>query len=110
MRDIRGDLQDRASLLEEQISAKEAQFETLVKQIKAEHEARREDLRAEFDAVTKLLELEHRRRGNTTSADHVRAGHTPGRPSAPSSERRPTGGPSSASRRSSANAAACIPA
>ena len=29
MRDIRGDLQDRASLLEEQISAKEAQFETL---------------------------------------------------------------------------------
>src|SRR6187401_1917715 len=68
MRDIRGDLQDRATLLEEQISAQEAQFETLVKQIKAEHEARREDLRAEFDAVTKLLELEHRRLGNAPQA------------------------------------------
>jgi hypothetical protein len=61
MRDIRGDLQDRASLLEGQISAHEAQFEKLVAQIRAEHEARLEDLTAEFDAVTKLLELEQRR-------------------------------------------------
>ena len=51
MRDIRGDLQDRASLLEKQISAQEAQFETLMEQIRAEHEARLEDLRAEFDAA-----------------------------------------------------------
>jgi len=68
MRDIRGDLQDRASLLEEQISAQEAQFETLMEQIRAEHEARLEDLRAEFDAVTKLVELEHRRLGNAPQA------------------------------------------
>ena len=38
MRDIRGDLQDRASLLEEQITAHEAQFEKLVAQIRAEHD------------------------------------------------------------------------
>jgi hypothetical protein len=61
MRDIRGDLQDRASLLEEQINAHEAQFEKLVEQIRAEHESRLEDLKAEFAAVTKLLELEQRR-------------------------------------------------
>jgi hypothetical protein len=61
MRDIRGDLQDRASLLEEQINAHEAQFEKLVEQIRAEHESRLEDLKAEFAALTKLLELEQRR-------------------------------------------------
>jgi chromatin segregation and condensation protein Rec8/ScpA/Scc1 (kleisin family) len=68
MRDIRGDLQDRASLLEEQISAQEAQFEKLVAQIRAEHEARLEELRAEFDAATKLHELEQRRLDNAPQA------------------------------------------
>ena len=48
MRDIRGDLQDRASLVEEQISAHEAQFEKRVARMKAEHEARLKDLWAEF--------------------------------------------------------------
>src|SRR5262245_65559657 len=68
MRDIRGDLQDRASLLEEQISAHQAEFEKLVAQIRAEHEARLKDLRAEFDAVTKLHELEQRRLDNAPQA------------------------------------------
>jgi len=68
MRDIRGDLQDRASLLEEQITAHEAQFEKLVTQIRAEHEARLKDLRAEFDVVTKLHELEQRRLDNAPQA------------------------------------------
>jgi uncharacterized coiled-coil protein SlyX len=64
MRDIRGDLQDRASLLEEQVSAQEAKFEKVLEQIRAEHESRVKDLRAQLDAVTKLLELEHRRLGD----------------------------------------------
>ena len=68
MRDIRGDLQDRASLLEGQIGAQEAQFEKLVAQMKAEHEARLKDLRAEFDVITKLLELEQRRLDNAPQA------------------------------------------
>jgi len=68
MRDIRGDLQDRASLVEEQISAHEAQFEKLVTQIRAEHEARLKDLTAEFDVVTKLHELEQRRLDNAPQA------------------------------------------
>ena len=37
MRDIRGDLQDRASLLEDQINAHEAEFEKLIEQLKREH-------------------------------------------------------------------------
>jgi hypothetical protein len=68
MRDIRGDLQDRASLLEGQISAQQVQCEKLVAQIRAEHEARLKDLRAEFDAITKLLELEQRRLDNAPPA------------------------------------------
>ena len=39
MRDIRGDLQDRASLLEDQINAHEAEFEKLIEQLKREHDS-----------------------------------------------------------------------
>ena len=61
MRDIRGDLQDRANLLEEQIKAHEAQFEKLIDQLKREHEQRLDDLKTEFEAVNRLLDLELRR-------------------------------------------------
>jgi hypothetical protein len=73
MRDIRGDLQDRASLLEEQINAHEAQFDKLVEQLRAEHESRLEDLKTEFAAVTKLMELEHRRLSNVPLPPKVAA-------------------------------------
>jgi hypothetical protein len=64
MRDIRNDLQDRAILLEEQINAADAQFESLVEQLRTEHESRIEDLKAEFEAVSRLLEVEQRRLAN----------------------------------------------
>ena len=68
MRDIRGDLQDRASLVEGQISANEVQFAKVVAQMRAEHEAELKDLRAEFDVITKLHELEQRRLDNAPPA------------------------------------------
>jgi hypothetical protein len=61
MRDIRGDLQDRAGLLEEQIKAHEAQFDQLIEQLKREHDQRLDDLKTELEAVNRLLELELRR-------------------------------------------------
>lgn len=61
MRDIRGDLQDRANLLEEQTKAQQAQFEKLIEQIKREHESRLEELRVEQAAVNTLMEIENRR-------------------------------------------------
>jgi hypothetical protein len=61
MRDIRGDLQDRAALLEEQINAHEAQFEKLIEQLKREQDSRVEDLKAELEAVNRLMEVELRR-------------------------------------------------
>ena len=71
MRDIRGDLQDRAGLLEEQINAHEAQFDKLIEQLKAEHDARLEDLKAELDAVNRLIELELRRLATAPAAPKV---------------------------------------
>lgn len=75
MRDIRGDLQDRAALLEEQINAQETQFDNLIEQLKQEHDARLEDFRAELEAVTRLIELEHRRLD--TAAGQRAAAHEP---------------------------------
>ena len=71
MRDIRGDLQDRASLLEEQINAHEAEFEKLIEQLKREHDSRLEDLKAELEAVTKLTEVELRRLSSAPAAPTV---------------------------------------
>jgi len=61
MRDIRGDLQERAKLLEEQLKAAHTQFDKFLEQIKGEHEARIKDLNDELDAVNQLLGIEHRR-------------------------------------------------
>jgi hypothetical protein len=76
MRDIRGDLQDRAALLEEEINAQEAQFDQLIEQLKNEHDARLEDFRAELEAVNRLMELE-RRRIETTAAGQRAPAHEP---------------------------------
>jgi hypothetical protein len=76
MRDIRGDLQDRAALLEEQINAQEAQFDQLIEQLKIEHDARLEDFRAELDAVNRLMELELRRIDATAAGQRAQA-HEP---------------------------------
>jgi hypothetical protein len=76
MRDIRGDLQDRAALLGEQISAQEAQFDQLIEQLKNEHDARLEDFRAELEAVNRLMELELRRIDATAAGQRAQA-HEP---------------------------------
>jgi hypothetical protein len=64
MRDIRNDLQERARLIEEQISGAYAQFEKMIEQLQAEREGRVADLKSELGAVVKLLEAEHRRMAN----------------------------------------------
>jgi hypothetical protein len=67
MRDIRGDLQDRANLLREQINSQQGQFDKLIEQIKREHESRLEDLQTELEAVNTLMEVENRRIGSAAS-------------------------------------------
>jgi hypothetical protein len=68
MRDIRGDLQERASLVEQQINATQNQFKRLMEQLKVEHDSREIDLKAALSAVNRVIEIEHRRLGGTTSA------------------------------------------
>jgi hypothetical protein len=82
MRDIRGDLQDRAGFLEEQISAAEAQFEKRLEQLKREHLAKIEDLQSELEAVTTLIEGEYRRLTSAPVQDDRR-------PAAPQAEAAP---------------------
>jgi hypothetical protein len=68
MRDIRGELQERASLIEQQISATQNQFTKLIEQLKSEQDSRAIDLKAALNAVNRVIEIEHRRLGGTTSA------------------------------------------
>jgi len=57
MRDIRGDLQDRVDMVEQQISAENDQFERLIVQLKTEQDSRLEHLRARLQLANKLLEF-----------------------------------------------------
>jgi hypothetical protein len=44
MRDIRGDLQERAKLLEEQIGATQSQFDKYIEELTHEHQGKLEEL------------------------------------------------------------------
>ena len=68
MRDISGDLQERANLLEQQINAAQAQFEKLIEHFKGEHDSKLKDLKAELETVNRVTEIEHRRLRRATSA------------------------------------------
>jgi len=57
MRDIRGDLQDRAHRIKQQIRAEQAQFEILLAQVRREHNDRLEHIRAQLAIVAKVLQL-----------------------------------------------------
>ena len=61
MRDIRGDLQERANMFEQQINAAQDQFEKLIEQLKKEKDSKLGDLNAELEAVNRVMEIEHRR-------------------------------------------------
>lgn len=57
MRDIRGDLRDRAYMVQHRINAEHAQFETLILQLKMEQDRRLEPLKAQLRAVNKLIDV-----------------------------------------------------
>jgi hypothetical protein len=61
MRDIRGDLQERATMFEQQIKAAQDQFEKQFEQLQREKGSKLGDLNAELEAVNRVTEIEHRR-------------------------------------------------
>jgi outer membrane PBP1 activator LpoA protein len=60
MRDIRGDLQERAKLLDEEIGAAQDQFDEIMEQLKLEHQRKAEDLKSDLDAVQMVIKTEDR--------------------------------------------------
>jgi len=60
MRDIRSDLQERATLIDEQIRAAYAQFEKTLEQLQNERDARIADLKSGLAMVAKFMEFEQR--------------------------------------------------
>jgi hypothetical protein len=57
MRDIRGDLQERASMVEREIKVERARLEMLLTQLKREQDSRLEHLRAQLWAMNRLVEV-----------------------------------------------------
>jgi hypothetical protein len=60
MRDIRGDLQERATLLDQHIRAAVAHFEQTIQQLQAERDARITDLKSGLAMIAKFMEVEER--------------------------------------------------
>jgi len=60
MRDIRGDLQDRANRASEQISATQGQFDKVLEQLKLEHQTKLAALKSDLDAVRMVMKMEDR--------------------------------------------------
>jgi hypothetical protein len=56
MRDIRGDLRDRADRLEKQINAENSQFDVML-QLRTKRDGDLQQLRAQLQLVNKLLEF-----------------------------------------------------
>ena len=72
MRDIRGDLQERADLLAKQIGAVEEQFDRLLEQLKNEHATRLNDLKSGLDTVRLVFRIEDRRAGSPSLETNMR--------------------------------------
>jgi hypothetical protein len=69
MRDIRGDLQDRANLVAEQIKSVQRQFDDHIEKIKVEHETKLEDLRSALHKVQMVIGIEKRRFGSVAMVE-----------------------------------------
>jgi hypothetical protein len=63
MRDIRGDLQDRAKAIKEQMRAAHNEFEKRFEQLKLEHQNRLKNPATELEAVKLVMKIEDRRFG-----------------------------------------------
>jgi hypothetical protein len=73
MRDIRGDLQERVKLLEEQIGATQSQFDKVMEQLKLEHQGKLEDLKSDLDAVQVVLKTEDRLLGSVRASAELQS-------------------------------------
>jgi hypothetical protein len=66
MRDIRSDLQERATLINEQIRAAYDQFQKILEQLQKERDAKIADLKSQLAMVAKFMEFEQWFLGNAS--------------------------------------------
>ena len=66
MRDIRSDLQERATLINEEIGVAYDQFQKILEQLQNERDAKIADLKSELAMVAKFMEFEQRFLGNAS--------------------------------------------
>jgi hypothetical protein len=69
IRDIRADLEQRASWLDEQIKAAQTDFKAAIEQLQHQHAAIVDDLKSQLDAVNLLIGFEERRVRNETATE-----------------------------------------
>jgi hypothetical protein len=69
MRDIRSDLQERATLIDGEIKAAYGHFEKTVQQLQSERDARISDLKSGLAMIAKFMEFEERYLGNSSPVD-----------------------------------------
>ena len=77
MRDIRGDLQDRANLIAEQISTTQGQFDKHIEQLKSEHQTILDDLKSALHDVRMVVGIEDRRLGSSPPAAEAQSQASP---------------------------------
>jgi hypothetical protein len=68
MRDIRSDLQERATLIDGELRAAYAHFEKTVQQLQIERDARISDLKSGLAMIAKFMEFEERYLNNSSPA------------------------------------------
>jgi hypothetical protein len=68
MRDIRSDLQERLSLMEERLRAAQANYEKMLKQLQSERDATVERLKSAIAMMHKLVEFEQDEMGGIPEA------------------------------------------
>jgi hypothetical protein len=72
MRDIRGDLQERADLLAKQIGAAQERFDKVLEQLKHQHATRLDELKSGLDTVRSVIRIEDRRAGSSSLGNNMR--------------------------------------
>jgi hypothetical protein len=75
MRDIRGDLEERANIIEEQIRAAYAHFERVAQQLQRERDARVADLTETRAMIDKLMQFELGVMDNVVTLENQQASH-----------------------------------
>jgi hypothetical protein len=76
MRDIRGDLEERANFCQEQIRAAHSHFEMMIQQLQRERDTRTGELKSLLTMIERLIEFENNQMDNvltlpSTSVQHL---------------------------------------